>query len=144
MICPRASRTTLEDGSIGSTTAQNSSENTPSRTIPRSSRTTPLKIGRHALGPLPIGSLDGWAPAPAAGTLIGMTTFLDPADAMTPGAAPTQPRPPQAPRHGLLSPRSWAELLYTLVDLAPAIAFFALIVTLLSVGLGLAGVSRLF
>ena len=66
-----------------------------------------------------------------------MTTFLDPADTMTSGDTP-RPRPARAPRHGLLSPRSWAELLYTLVDLAPAIAFFVLIVTLLSVGLGLA------
>ena len=57
---------------------------------------------------------------------------------MTPGHSPRQPEPSRAPRHGLLSPRSWAELLYTLVDLAPAIAFFVLIVTLLSVGLGLA------
>lgn len=66
-----------------------------------------------------------------------ITTFLDPADTMTPGDTP-RPRSSRAPRHGLLSPRSWAELLYTLVDLAPAIAFFVLIVTLLSVGLGLA------
>ena len=74
---------------------------------------------------------------PIGGQAQGMTTFLDPADAMTPGEAPREPLPSRAPRHGLLSPRSWAELLYTLVDLAPAIAFFVLIVTLLSVGLGL-------
>jgi hypothetical protein len=48
------------------------------------------------------------------------------------------PRPARPARTGLLSPRSWAELLYTVVDLAPSIAFFVLIVTLLSVGIGLA------
>lgn len=54
-------------------------------------------------------------------------------------AAPEQPlRPSLALRAGLRSPRSWAELLYAVLDLAPAIAFFVLIVTLLSVGAGLA------
>jgi hypothetical protein len=48
------------------------------------------------------------------------------------------PMPARPPRAGLRSPRSWAELLYAVVDLAPAIAFFVLIVTLLSVGIGLA------
>jgi hypothetical protein len=48
------------------------------------------------------------------------------------------PPPARPPRAGLRSPRSWAELLYAVVDLAPAIAFFVLIVTLLSVGIGLA------
>ena len=48
------------------------------------------------------------------------------------------PLPTRPPRTGLRSYRSWAELLYAVVDLAPAIAFFVLIVTLLSVGLGLA------
>ena len=48
------------------------------------------------------------------------------------------PLPARPPRTGLRSYRSWAELVYAVVDLAPAIAFFVLIVTLLSVGLGLA------
>lgn len=48
------------------------------------------------------------------------------------------PLPARPPRTGLRSSRSWAELLYVVVDLAPTIAFFALIVTLLSVGIGLA------
>ena len=55
-------------------------------------------------------------------------------------ATPESPRPVQLsrpPRNGLRSPRSWAELLYAVLDLAPAIAFFVLIVTLMSVGLGL-------
>jgi hypothetical protein len=38
----------------------------------------------------------------------------------------------------LTNPRSWSELLYAVVDLAPSIAFFVLTVTLLSVGIGLA------
>lgn len=42
------------------------------------------------------------------------------------------------PAPGLTSPRAWAELVYAVVDLVPAIAFFVLLVTLLSVGLGLA------
>jgi len=52
--------------------------------------------------------------------------------------SPQPHRPARPPRIGLLSPRSWAELLYAVLDLAPAIAFFVTIVTLLSVGLGLA------
>lgn len=55
-------------------------------------------------------------------------------------ATPDPPRPVQLtrpPRNGLRSPRSWAELLYAVLDLAPAIAFFVVIVTLMSVGLGL-------
>jgi len=48
------------------------------------------------------------------------------------------PRPPRPPGIGLGSSRSWAQLLYAVIDLAPAIAFFVLIVTLLSVGIGLA------
>jgi len=48
------------------------------------------------------------------------------------------PQPARPPRTGLRSPRSWAELVYAVVDLAPAIAFFVLVVTLLSVGIGLA------
>jgi hypothetical protein len=55
-------------------------------------------------------------------------------------ATPEWPRPVQLtrpPGNGLRSPRSWGELLYAIIDLAPAIAFFVLIVTLLSVGLGL-------
>lgn len=42
-------------------------------------------------------------------------------------------RPP-----GLTSPRAWAELVYAVVDLAVAIAFFVLVITLLAVGIGLA------
>ena len=44
--------------------------------------------------------------------------------------------PPQ--RAGLRSPQSWAELVYSVVDLVPAITFFVVTVTLLSVGVGLA------
>ena len=40
-------------------------------------------------------------------------------------------------RGGIFSPRTWAEALYAVVDLAPTIAFFVVIVTLLSVGIGL-------
>ncbi|MEP6560487.1 MAG: sensor domain-containing protein [Nakamurella sp.] len=48
------------------------------------------------------------------------------------------PRPPaQEQRAGLRSPQTWAELAYAVLDLAPAIAFFVLIVTLLSAGVGL-------
>jgi hypothetical protein len=52
----------------------------------------------------------------------------------------TKPSRPAAgpPRAGLLSARSWGELLYAVVDLAPAIVFFVAIITLLSVGVGLA------
>lgn len=42
-------------------------------------------------------------------------------------------RPP-----GLTSPRAWAELVYAVVDLVPAIAFFVLVITLLALGVGLA------
>jgi hypothetical protein len=45
---------------------------------------------------------------------------------------------PRPPRTGLLTTRAWSELLYVLIDLAPAIAFFVAIVTLMSVGIGLA------
>ena len=38
---------------------------------------------------------------------------------------------------GVLRPASWAEALYAVIDLAPAITFFVLSVTLISVGLGL-------
>jgi hypothetical protein len=51
-----------------------------------------------------------------------------------PRQTPATTRPAPA---GILSPTSWAEALYAVVDLAPAIAFFVTIVTLLSVGLGL-------
>jgi len=54
---------------------------------------------------------------------------------------PTTPHLPhrlQGPRPGLRSPRSWAEALYAVIDLAPAIAFFVAIVTLLAVGTSLA------
>ena len=40
--------------------------------------------------------------------------------------------------HGLTSVRAWGELVYAVVDLAPAIAFFVAIITLLAVGAGLA------
>lgn len=39
---------------------------------------------------------------------------------------------------GVFSVRSWAELLYAVVDLAPTIVFFVLTVTFLAVGVGLA------
>lgn len=39
---------------------------------------------------------------------------------------------------GLTSPRAWAELVYAVVDLVPAITFFVLTITLLAVGAGLA------
>lgn len=42
-------------------------------------------------------------------------------------------RPP-----GLTSSRAWAELVYAVIDLVPAITFFVLIITLLAVGVGLA------
>jgi hypothetical protein len=41
------------------------------------------------------------------------------------------------PRTGLTSPASWRELVYAVVDLAPAIFFFAALVTLLTAGAGL-------
>jgi hypothetical protein len=54
---------------------------------------------------------------------------------------PARPSPPgsraRPPAPGLASPRTWAEALYAVIDLAPAIAFFVMTVTLLSVGLGL-------
>ena len=55
-------------------------------------------------------------------------------------ATPDAPRPTQLtrpPRNGLRSARSWAELLYVVIDLVPAIAFFVVSVTLIFVGLGL-------
>ena len=39
---------------------------------------------------------------------------------------------------GLTSPRSWAALVYVVIDLVLAIAFFVLVITLLAVGIGLA------
>jgi hypothetical protein len=39
---------------------------------------------------------------------------------------------------GIFSPRSWAELLYAVIDLVPTIVFFVLTVTFLAVGVGLA------
>ncbi len=53
------------------------------------------------------------------------------------GYPPAEPSPRTA-RAGLASPRAWAELVYAVVDLAPAIAFFVLVITLLTVGAGLA------
>lgn len=50
---------------------------------------------------------------------------------------PAASRPRTSPV-GLTSPRSWAELVYAVVDLAPAIAFFVIVITLLAVGIGLA------
>lgn len=57
-----------------------------------------------------------------------------------PGGSQVRP-PTTVVRHraaGVFSPASWAELLYAVVDLAPAIAFFVLTVTLITVGAGLA------
>lgn len=39
---------------------------------------------------------------------------------------------------GLTSPRSWAALVYVVIDFVLAIAFFVLVITLLAVGIGLA------
>ncbi len=39
---------------------------------------------------------------------------------------------------GIFSPRSWAELLYAVIDLVPTIVFFVLTITFLAVGVGLA------
>lgn len=62
-----------------------------------------------------------------------MTTSFSPVDqAAGPGT-----RASRSPSAGITSPRSWAEALYAVVDLAPTIAFFVLTVTLLSVGIGL-------
>jgi len=47
------------------------------------------------------------------------------------------PPPARQQRAGLRSAQSWAELVYVLLDLAPAIGFFVVVVTLLSVGIGL-------
>jgi len=47
------------------------------------------------------------------------------------------PPPARQQRAGLRSAQSWAELVYAVLDLAPAIGFFVAIVTLLSVGIGL-------
>lgn len=54
-----------------------------------------------------------------------------------PGRQREWPMPATPPRTGLTSPSSWAELLYCVVGLAPAIVFFTGTVTLLSVGVGL-------
>lgn len=47
------------------------------------------------------------------------------------------PPPARQQRAGLRSAQSWAELVYAVLDLVPAIGFFVAIVTLLSVGIGL-------
>lgn len=80
-----------------------------------------------------IGGLGRWDVAPGTPHHGAMTTSFAPADQARPRADASF-RPPSA---GITSPRSWAEALYAVVDLAPAIAFFVLIVTLLSVGVGL-------
>lgn len=66
-------------------------------------------------------------------------------DAPDPAAAPA--RTPHTPTHagrvtvrprtGLTSPASWRELAYAVLDLAPAVFFFAALVTLLTAGAGL-------
>lgn len=61
-----------------------------------------------------------------------MTTAFRRPDAPLPGHSVT------APSTGLRSPRAWAELVYAVIDLAPAIAFFVATITLLAVGAGLA------
>ena len=56
---------------------------------------------------------------------------------------PEQPHPDRPgrvtlrPRTGLTARRTWGELAYALVDLGPAIFFFAALVTLLTAGIGL-------
>ncbi len=62
------------------------------------------------------------------------TTAAWPTDLPSAGRAENLGRTPPP---GLTSPRAWAELGYAVVDLVPAIAFFVLLVTLLSVGVGL-------
>jgi hypothetical protein len=42
-----------------------------------------------------------------------------------------------SPHRGILSPASWGELVYAVVDLVPAVAFFAAIIALLTAGTGL-------
>jgi hypothetical protein len=66
-----------------------------------------------------------------------MTTDLAWAATAEPPASPAPGSPTRPPRAGLRSPQSWAELVYAILDLAPAIAFFVITVTLLSVGIGL-------
>lgn len=63
-----------------------------------------------------------------------MTTTAWPTELPSTGPADAVRRTP-AP--SLTSPRAWAELVYAVVDLVPAIVFFVLLVTLLSVGVGL-------
>ncbi|MGS0686565.1 sensor domain-containing protein [Nakamurella sp. GG22] len=68
------------------------------------------------------------------------TAFAWPYD-QHPAAAPAPSdaaRPAVAQGVGLRSPRSWAELVYVVIDLVPSILFLVLPVTLLAVGLGLA------
>lgn len=58
---------------------------------------------------------------------------------MTTQFAVRSEHPPARPhRTGLRSARSWAELVYAIIDLAPSIAFFVAIIALLAVGAGLA------
>ena len=92
------------------------------------------RVQRRAVGGLALPRSAGWTGVrrPRTANHQHMTTEF----AWTATAEP--PLPARPPRTGLRSPRSWAELLYAVVDLAPAIAFFVLIVTLLSVGIGLA------
>lgn len=54
-----------------------------------------------------------------------------------PAPRPRSVQPPRPAAAGIFSPRSWAEALYAVVDLAPTITFFVLVVTLVAVGIGL-------
>ena len=63
-----------------------------------------------------------------------------PANWFTEEAEPDRWQPPvvQHRDRGIFSAAAWCELIYAVIDLAPAITFFVLTVTLLSVGVGLA------
>lgn len=77
--------------------------------------------------------------------MTSSTTFEQPdqfwpASLFTPATEPDRWQPPVV-RHsdrGIFSAAAWCELLYAVLDLAPAITFFVLTVTLMSVGVGLA------
>ena len=71
--------------------------------------------------------VDGPTPAGSASLHPGGSVSLHPA-----GSASARPA-----AAGILSPQTWAEALYAVLDLGPAITFFVLIVTLVSLGIGL-------
>lgn len=75
-----------------------------------------------------------WTDSTGMGSAGMGTAWIDTAWIDTAGPPPATTRPQPA---GLRSAQSWAELVYAVLDLAPAIAFFVTVVTLLSVGIGL-------